>query len=395
MLRPGSTATSVFNLCSATLGAGALSLPYAVSLCGIILGFILLLLGGLLTVYSIHLLLHIRSKTRLASYEDLATQAFSSKGAIFVEVNIILFCFGTCVAYIVTLSDIICPVLELFLPHSFFTSRAFVVIALTIFVLFPISLIEKMSSLAFASFLGVFAIVYLVATVSAFSIDYSIDYGFPMLSASRLFKISEDVFVAIPIVMFAFTCQVNVFSIYTELQRPNIRRMTRVVKRSVGITFIIYCLIGLFGFLQFLDSTKDDILHNYSVTSPGIAVARAGVGITLLMAFPMNVFPCRTTLEIMCFPNSRVSRWRSFFLTVLIVFFSAALAIYVPGINAVFGLMGSVCSSVVCFVLPGLFVLRLDSEITFSRKCGALMLTIGGSVLGMVSLAINIKQLIM
>jgi len=98
-----------------------------------------------------------------------------------------------------------------------------------------------------------------------------------MLSASRLFKISEDVFVAIPIVMFAFTCQVNVFSIYTELQRPNIRRMTRVVKRSVGITFIIYCLIGLFGFLQFLDSTKDDILHNYSVTSPGIAVARAGV----------------------------------------------------------------------------------------------------------------------
>jgi len=178
MLRPGSTATSVFNLCSATLGAGALSLPYAVSLCGIILGFILLLLGGLLTVYSIHLLLHIRSKTRLASYEDLATQAFSSKGAIFVEVNIILFCFGTCVAYIVTLSDIICPVLELFLPHSFFTSRAFVVIALTIFVLFPISLIEKMSSLAFASFLGVFAIVYLVATVSAFSIDYSIDYGF-------------------------------------------------------------------------------------------------------------------------------------------------------------------------------------------------------------------------
>ena len=40
---PGSLKSSVFNLCSATLGAGALALPYAFSQCGLIVGLILII----------------------------------------------------------------------------------------------------------------------------------------------------------------------------------------------------------------------------------------------------------------------------------------------------------------------------------------------------------------
>ena len=44
--REGSVRGSVFNLCSATLGAGALALPYAFSRAGWLLGCIMLLLGA-------------------------------------------------------------------------------------------------------------------------------------------------------------------------------------------------------------------------------------------------------------------------------------------------------------------------------------------------------------
>ena len=44
--REGSVRGSVFNLCSATLGAGALALPYAFSRAGWLLGTIMLLIGA-------------------------------------------------------------------------------------------------------------------------------------------------------------------------------------------------------------------------------------------------------------------------------------------------------------------------------------------------------------
>ena len=42
-LRQGSIWGTAFNMCSATLGAGALSLPYAIQHTGVVLGLLLLL----------------------------------------------------------------------------------------------------------------------------------------------------------------------------------------------------------------------------------------------------------------------------------------------------------------------------------------------------------------
>jgi len=52
----GSFFGSVANLCSATLGAGVLSLPFAFYQAGIIVGVILLLLSALATALSVQLL---------------------------------------------------------------------------------------------------------------------------------------------------------------------------------------------------------------------------------------------------------------------------------------------------------------------------------------------------
>ena len=56
---------SISNLCSATLGAGALSLPYAIRLTGIVFGVLLLMFSSYLTIFSIDVIIATCAKTRL------------------------------------------------------------------------------------------------------------------------------------------------------------------------------------------------------------------------------------------------------------------------------------------------------------------------------------------
>ena len=62
---------TVFTMCSATLGAGALSLPYAISQMGLLLGLGLLAATACATHYSISLLVGAMGATRLHSFEEL------------------------------------------------------------------------------------------------------------------------------------------------------------------------------------------------------------------------------------------------------------------------------------------------------------------------------------
>ena len=53
---------------------------------------------------------------------------------------------------------------------------------------------------------------------------------------------------AAPIIMFAFTCQVNVFSIYDELEKQSMRRMSQVTN---GASTECFC-VSLFSCLSSL-----------------------------------------------------------------------------------------------------------------------------------------------
>lgn len=63
----GSVRGSVFNLAGATLGAGALSLPYAVAVSGVGFAVAQLVLAAVLTVYTIRLLIRAGDLTKYVS----------------------------------------------------------------------------------------------------------------------------------------------------------------------------------------------------------------------------------------------------------------------------------------------------------------------------------------
>lgn len=72
--------------------------------------------------------------------------------------------------------------------------------------------------------------------------------------------------------------------------------MRGVVSTAVSIGVFIYEMMGLFGYTYAYSQTKGDIFANFDASDPLLAVARLGLGLTILMAIPMMVLPCRDAL---------------------------------------------------------------------------------------------------
>lgn len=199
-----------------------------------------------------------------------------------VELSLLIFCLGTCIAYIIAVGDILEQgVLKaLNVPLS----REFVMVMFWGLVMVPLSLNERINSLRYASLLGVMSIFFLVITTVVHSIkhwdlsqDSSSDDGGVMLMTPSV----KDILRACPIIMFAFSCQVNVPAIYSELEERNERGMRWVTRNGVAICLLAYSMMGIFGYLDFGNKTSDDILKNYCVDeNPDVMIIASFLCIT-------------------------------------------------------------------------------------------------------------------
>ena len=74
-LTHGSIRGAIFNLCNTAIGAGVLSLPYLMRLSGLVLGLMLILISGVFTIISLHLLVNKAQELKIYSYADLCFEA--------------------------------------------------------------------------------------------------------------------------------------------------------------------------------------------------------------------------------------------------------------------------------------------------------------------------------
>jgi amino acid permease len=126
--------------------------------------------------------------------------------------------------------------------------------------------------------------------------------------------------------------------------------------------------------------------------------AFGAMAVSVLMAYPLNVHPCRYTLEVMLCQQwgARTSMVRHCVWTVLISTAALLVSLYVPGINVVFSVMGSTSSAFVCFVLPAAFGLRLRLPEASGPlgRAGCWALLVGGALLGAVATAVTISGIL-
>ena len=390
MLVPhGGMLSSMVNLASATLGASIITLPMAFKLSGISTSIVFLVGCSVATVYSIHLLVTTQHKTGLQSYEEMARVLLGHKTEYMTAILMFLFCFGTCIAYIIALGDLMKPFLaDNENLSSYMRSRwgnHLVVFIIWLCCMLPISLPREINSLRYVSLFGVCAIVYFVCIMVVHSSTNGLpDHG---TSDLKVASAGTDTFLGLALVMFAFLCQVNVFEIYSEMRNPSPTRMTNAAGISMASCLVLYVLAGFFGYADFGAVVKGAVLENYHPRQNAVfAVAYVGIIVKIIAAFALCIQPARDSIFfILNWGNyHHVTTARRVALCASLATLALICGIFIPTIETVFSLLGSLCGGILGFVLPGLFIMYSGEwsleRVGFGNFVATWFLVLGGVV---------------
>lgn len=401
---------SVFNLMNAIMGSGILALAYVMANTGI-LGFgFLLLMVALLASYSVHLLLTMCIQTAVTSYEDLGLFAFGFTGKVVVAGTIIIQNIGAMSSYLFIIKVELPAAISEFLSGdhsgSWYLDGQILLIIICVGIVFPLALLPKIGFLGYTSSLSFFFMVFfaLVVIVKKWSIPcpLTLNYTEQYLQKSnaiddckpKLFHFSKESAYAIPTMAFSFLCHTSILPIYCELKSPSKQRMQNVTNTAIALSFLVYFISALFGYLTFYDKVASELLQGYSKYLPHDVVVMAVklcILFAVLLTVPLIHFPARKAFMMIFFSNFPFSWTRHLLVTLTLNVIIVLLAIYVPDIRNVFGVVGSSTSTCLIFIFPGLFYLKLSREDFLSwKKVGACVLLIFGILVGCFSLTLII-----
>ncbi|XP_013377387.1 PREDICTED: probable sodium-coupled neutral amino acid transporter 6 isoform X4 [Chinchilla lanigera] len=356
---------SVFNLMNAIMGSGILGLAYVMANTGI-LGFsFLLLIVALVASYSVHLLLSMCIQTAVTSYEDLGLFAFGLPGKVVVAGTIIIQNIGAMSSYLLIIKTELPAAISEFLTGdysgSWYLDGQTLLIIICVGIVFPLALLPKIGFLGYTSSLSFFFMVFFALVISNATDDCK-----PML-----FHFSKESTYAIPTMAFSFLCHTSVLPIYCELQSPSKRRMQNVTNTAIALSFLIYFIAALFGYLTFYDKVESELLQGYSKYLPHdvvVMTVKLCILFAVLLTVPLIHFPARKALTMIFFSNFPFSWIHHALITLALNIIIVLLAIYVPDIKNVFGVIGASTSTCLIFVFPGLFYLKLSREDFLSWK---------------------------
>uniref|UniRef100_A0A8C2F480 Solute carrier family 38 member 6 n=1 Tax=Cyprinus carpio TaxID=7962 RepID=A0A8C2F480_CYPCA len=382
--------SSAFNLMNAIMGSGILGLSYAMANTGII-GF------------------RYTDTVFLIQYKFNCADSFCGIMLITTENWFDLACVMCCHSPSLAMSTYLF-ILKSEMPAAitgfmntetsgkWFEDGVTLLIIVTLIVVLPLALLPKIGFLGYTSSLAFVFMLFFTVVVSCFrSLSLPLPL-FPILNTSectpQMFVISSKSAYAVPTMAFSFLCHTAVLPIYCELHRPTKQRMQRVANVSIFLSFVVYLISAVFGYLTFFTHVESELLLGYDTYLPRdvvVMAVRLAILLAVLFTVPLIHFPARKALLMLC-RGEREFSWlfhllSCFFVLTLVLL----LAIFVPDIRNVFGVVGSTTSTCLLFVYPGMFYLRISSEpIRSLNSAGAVFLMVIGLVVGVLSLCVII-----
>ncbi|XP_069345774.1 sodium-coupled neutral amino acid transporter 4 [Eulemur rufifrons] len=199
----------------------------------------------------------------------------------------------------------------------------------------------------------------------------------------------------IPILAFAFVCHPEVLPIYSELKDRSRKKMQTVSNISITGMLVMYLLAALFGYLTFYGEVEDELLHAYSKVytfDTPLLMVRLAVLVAVTLTVPIVLFPIRTSVTTLLFPQRPFSWIRHFLIAATLLSLDNVLVILVPTIKYIFGFIGASSATMLIFILPAAFYLKLVKKepLRSPQKIGALIFLVVGIVFMIGSMALII-----
>lgn len=364
-IRNTSMAAGAFNLCKSAIGVGILSLPASMRNAGLVLGLLLLALGSFTTTSTLHFLTRIAAATDLGDYFAVGRLAYGPWGEIVSVITTLLYLFGALIAYASYTSTYFAQ----FLSFAFKVQRGEawyvnpkVIIGISAMLIFPLACLKDLSKLAKASVIGMLCMTFVCGlTVIDFFTGST-----PANISLTMFNFAPSALMAFSNILFAFCNHFTMLAIIPVFIDPTPRRRSILMGVSATIVLTFYFLVSLFGYLHFGNSVPDNILLSQS--NLAYAVAQLLVACVIILSFPLLCDPTKSCVDFLVsktvgLPTRSTAHIRNISITATLVASSAGLAMFAAdALLPVLGVFTSLCGSMLMFILPSLFFLRLGDR---------------------------------
>ncbi|XP_055614431.1 putative sodium-coupled neutral amino acid transporter 10 [Uranotaenia lowii] len=367
------------TLINSIIGVGILSMPFCFQQCGIILSLVLLFLSAYITKLVCSYMIKSAIISRRKNFEQIAFYAFGPCGKLLVELCVVGYLLGTCVAYFVVVGDlgpqITAKVLSL---NESSTLRLWVMIVVTIVCIVPLGLlrnVDSLSSVCTAS-LGFYLCLVLKIIVDSRE-QISRDGWFDQLNLWRV----DGILQCLPIFSMALSCQMQLYEIYATMPTTSLDKMSRVIQQSTNMVTCIYALFGFFGYVSFNEHRlSGNILVNFAPSFVS-DIIKIGFVLSVAFSFPLVIFPCRVSLYSLLYKRTDThfyipeSKFRP--LTVAIVAAALLLGVLIPSVEVVIGFVGSTIGVAICIIIPAACYMNICKTNMTEKQLAQVMIVFG------------------
>ncbi|KAL6935776.1 hypothetical protein ACO0OL_001958 [Hanseniaspora opuntiae] len=400
--------TAVKALLHTSLGTGLISIPFFYKNNGIILSVVLLTFSYLMSTTGLILqcqlsnwlpTLTLKKKLSFKSIGDLLFDEKSNKIVLF-DIAIAIKCFGVSISYLIVIGDLMPQILRYFTSKIDIHRSIFISFSLFCIIM-PLCFIKKISSLKKFSMIALISVVYLcfMIIINAFVYKENDQKGHIYWTKPKKSYKDINFLTSFPISVFAFTCQHNTFSIFNELKTPTFANFSKIVVKAMSCALIIYLTVGTLGYITFGDNVESNIIKMYEMDNFFNVLGRFCIVVLVTLAYPLQMYPCRLSIyniynhfqnkpifnsltdtdtnESITLLNEEelnleqqinsshldIPDLQFKVITMSIIIAGFFIAISLTNLGLVLGFIGGTGSTLIAFILPGLFSYLLFSKI--------------------------------
>jgi len=294
-----SISTSFFNLSKNILGAGVLSLPYAIAEgTGLVYGIFFSALLAALSAYTFWLIGLVCFETGETTFKGTGTKAKNTAFGTLIDVVCVSKTFFSVMAFSIIIHDTFPAILASF---GFHVVPSITLVVITFGILLPLCLLRSLDALKPFSILGTAGMVYTVLFMTLRLMDGSYAEGgiyhnelvkakqaLPAFgSGVNYFGLNAKSAILLATLSTAFIAHYNAPRFYDELEARSPDRFSVVSGASFFAAMVMVVGFMVVGYLTFGTSCAGMILNNYSVKDPLATAARMAIGGSILCSYPL------------------------------------------------------------------------------------------------------------